>query len=344
MPSVVLAGLQASDPPGSGAVREAVRRGLPNHDVLEAATSGEMRSLFRGARSGDAVIVAGANLPSSLPALASAASVSSACRCILACVGLGSEPLRGVASATLARHLLARAELLLVDDEQSAANLAAAGLPTPLRVAADPAWMALAVEQDPPVQGESVAVVVDGRSAPAVESSLAAALVTVARAGRQVRIVPWCRADPAEASLVSRLVLTVLSAVPFGAVKEQAPRSLPEAAAWFAGCHAVVAMRRRAVNAAAAAGVPAIAVPGEAGVASAASRLGQPTVHPEELVAGLPVAIERIADRGRVSRETVMEEIGRAAAGLTLLRLVLEPDAVAPAEIDHLPLVPVPWL
>jgi polysaccharide pyruvyl transferase WcaK-like protein len=342
MPSVLLAGLCASDPAGNRAVTEVIDGGLPGHEIVRADRAQSAESLLREARRCAAVVMAGTAIGSTASSLRLAALASAAGHRPLACVGLSVDPVRRASTATLARRALGRAALLLLADEQSAEHLAATGMPLPLRVAADPAWLALTPVPRQGGAGEHVVVVINSRVGWQLERALAAALVTVARAGRQVRLVGWQDPGGDDDEMISRLVLNVLAEVPNGAVKEEAPSSLSEAAARFADAHAVVALRRRAVYAAVAAGVPVVAVPSEPGMASAAWRLGQVTVG-RNLTTALPVALERVGNDVPAAAP-VGAEMARAEAGVRLLRLLLEPEAVSAADVDHVPLVPVPWL
>jgi polysaccharide pyruvyl transferase WcaK-like protein len=276
--------------------------------------------------------------------VATAAACSALTRRPLAFLGVSSGPLRRAGARWTARWAVGRADLMLLADEGSAANLAAAGAPTPMRVAADPAWLALRSIDAAGQRGDGIVTVLDGRISPAVEKALTEALVTVARTGRRVRVVPWAGPPSADAAMGSRLVATIDAAAPGCAGLESAPASLPEAAALFADAFAVVALRYRAVHAAAAAGVPVIGVGTEPGIVALARRLGQAVVAPTALATGLPRALDQVRPAGAPSPATVKEEMVRAEAGLRLLRLVVEPDAVGAADLDHLPLVPVPWL
>lgn len=349
MPSVLLAALPGSDPAGRRAIQDAVLSGLPNHDVREMGTFGDAASLWNAARRSAGVVVAGASLSDSRQAHrnggpGSAASVSTLTRRPLALVGVGAGTLDRPSASARARWIVGRASLTLLADESSAAHLAAAGAPTPLRISADPAWLVLNPSGPTPARDESVAVALDGGLGPAVESALEAALITVARAGRRVRIVPWAGSASTDAALGSRLARAVGTEVPGAAAIEPTPVTLPEAAALFADAYAVVAFRYRAIHAAAAAGVPIVAVAVEERLAALGTRLGQVVVAPSHLGTALPIALERIEPWGGPNAATVQEEIIRARAGMRLLRLVMEPDAVGPAEVDHLPLSPEPWL
>jgi hypothetical protein len=189
-----------------------------------------------------------------------------------------------------------------------------------------------------------VVVVLDGRLPRLVERSLGAALVTVARAGRPVRLVPWCGANSADAAMASRLARAINADVPASASVEPGPATMSDAAVLCSDAHAVVTFRYRGVHAAAAAGVPVVGTGADPRTAVLATRLGQPVVAPIDLPTSLPITLERIGPGSVPSRGAVQGETDRAQAGMRLLRLVFEPDAVGAAEVDHLPLVPVPWL
>ncbi len=344
MPSVILGGLCASDPAGSRAVRDAVLQGLPNHDLLDFAAFPDVASVLGAARRSAAVISAGTRLTPVRSSAGRAALVSGLARRPLALLGVTSGPIHGPMAGRAARWAVHRADLLLLADEGSAAHLAAAGAPTPMRVSADPAWLVLHPAASPPLRGENVAVVLDGRVLRAVEGALAAALVTVAGAGRPVRLVPWGGPGSADAAMASRLARAIGESVRGAVMVEPAPATLADAASLVADAHAVVALRYRAVHAAAAAGVPVVAVAGDPRLEALAGRLGQPVLSPLALSSRLPIALERITPASVPSPAVVEDEIGRARAGLGLVRLVVEPEAVGAADVDHLPLVPVPWL
>ena len=341
MPSVLLGGLCASDPAGSRAVRDAVSEALPNHHVRDMAAYPDAAARLAAARRTEAVVMTGAAFG---PTGFATAVLAGLARRPLLFVGALAGLAAGRLGAAAARGMAGRARLLLLADDASAARLAAAGVPTPLRVAADPAWVAVDLHPRRHPRGESVAVALDGRVPTPVEQALRAALVTVARTGRRVRLVPWDGPGGADLALAGRLERAVENAVPGATMIEAAPETLAEAACLFAEAHAVVALRHRAVHAAAAAGVPVVAVPTDPGCGALATRLGQAVLGPLELTSALPVALERIGAAAAPSAVAVRDEKTRARSGLRLMRLVIEPEAVAASEVDDLPLVPVPWL
>lgn len=342
MPGVLLSGLSAADPAGSRAVRDAVAGGLPNHQPRDMGAYPDAPARLSAARHAAAVIVTGTPFPWTG---ASAAAMAAMAGRPLIVLGAASGPLPGPAAHLAVRRTVRQARLLVLADEQSAGHLAAAGAPTPLRVGADPAWLGVAdVVADTVaggVRGESVAVALDGSIAPPVERALVDALVTIAGTGRRIRLVPW---HPADRPMASRLARMVRLANSGGAEIEPQPETLGEAAACFAGAHAVVAFRHRAVHAAAAASVPVVGIATDWRASGLAVHLGQHAVAPFELPRALPVTLERLGPAATPDRAAVRDEIERALAAMRLLRLVVEPDAVPAVEVDRLPLVPVPWL
>jgi polysaccharide pyruvyl transferase WcaK-like protein len=305
---------------------------------------GDFPSTVRAARRCALVVGAGSSWVPSIAGPARIAAVSAAARRPLALFGIGGGPIASAGSRAVARWAARRADLLLLADEASAGHLASAGAPTPIRVSADPAWLGLPPVVASPGRGESVAVVLNGRVPATVEQALGGALVTVAGTGRRVRLVPWSGAGTPDAEMATRLVGVLERAVPGRAAIEPPPATLADAAFVCADAHAVVTLRYRAVHAAAVAGVPVVAVSCNQRAGVLAARLGQPAVAPADLPTVLPIELERIGPAGVPDRRAVEGETGRARAGLRLLRLFLEPDAVPASDVDRLPMVPAPWL
>jgi polysaccharide pyruvyl transferase WcaK-like protein len=294
------------------------------------------------------VVVAGESLTPSIGAAAAAVVSARMVRRPVVLLGIGCGPIETSGAASMARWVIGRADLMLLSDEGSAAHLAAAGVPTPMRVAADPAWVALRGVDAAGPRGESTLVALDGKAGPTVEKGLASALSVMAGRGHRIRLLPWAGPGTEDAAMASRLRAAVAqssSRVETGSVTvEPAPATLSEAAAMCADARVVVALRDRAVLAAAAAGVPVVGVGTDPPIAALGRRLGQTVVAPAALASALPEAVQRVRPSSAPSPATVKEEMVRAEAGLRLLRLVLEPEAVGAAELDDLPLVPVPWL
>ncbi len=358
MRSVLLAGPTSSDPAGRRAVLQAVQSVLPARKVLEVTSPTPTRSVLDRARSSDGIVFAGVPLhrlypraegrravgTSPLRSLATAAAVAAAARRPLAAIGVTTGPVLGRPARQTVSRVVRRPDLLLIGDEESAGHLAAAGVPGPLRVAADPAWAALLPSIRPATPGDAVVVVVDGRVGRKVEADLGAGLAAAARAGHRIRVLPWAGPGCGDGAMSWRLTRQLRSASPVPVEVETVPHDLGEAADRFAGARVVVALRYRAIHAAAATGVPVIGVAVEARIPALAGRLGQPVLGPDRLASGLPVLIDQASPGTGPRPADVRAEVGRARTGLNLLRLMLDPSAVGAEELNCLPLVPVPWL
>lgn len=367
MRSVLLAGPSGSDPAGRRAVYDAVRATLPGLDVVDLARSDRAARLLAAARRSSGVVVAGTSLTPSSPASPAAmvtaarppargsvgarsprsvttmAMLSGAAHRPLAVVGLSTGPLEGRLKRVLSTRVARRPDLLLMGDEESARHLAAAGAPLPLRVAADPAWAVLGPPPEPTGSGETVIVAVDGRLNSTLEEALAVGLEGLARSGQPIRLMPWAGSGTGDGAMSWRLARRLRSTTSVPVEVEAVPASLQEVAERMSGARLVVALRYRAIHAAAAAGVPAAGVAVEGRIAALAARLGQIVIQPAELARALPPLAGSVqapaAGPGQVA-----EELARARAGLDLMRLVLEPSQVRADELNCLPLVPVPWL
>ncbi len=382
MHSVLLAGPSGSDPVGRRAVGDAVRAALPGCDIVDADRSGPPRRLLDAARRSAGLVAAGSCLSTSPapspdpaaapsapgdrsmsslsggpyrrsplagpasgrgPSVATMAVLSGAARRPLAVVGLTTGPLERRSARIMSRRVVRRPDLLLMGDEQSAGHLAAAGAPLPLRVAADPAWAVLAPPAAPAGAGDSVIVVLDGRVTPAVEDALAAGLEGLAQTGQPIRLMPWSASGTGDGAISWRLARRLRASVSARVEVETVPARLQEAAERMSGARLVVSLRYRALQAAAAAGVPAAGVAVEGRIAALAARMGQPVVRTDELAWSLAGVLERTPS-GSAPAHLVAEEVARARAGLDLMRLVMEPSEVGADEVNCLPLVPVPWL
>lgn len=358
MRSVLLAGPSSSDPAGKRAVHQAVQALLPRREVVEVNAGAPGRFVLGQARAADGIVVAGVPIhgpyrhPGSRPAgetgplrsLATIAGLAAAARRPFAAVGVTAGPIAGPATRQVVNRIARRLDLLLIGDEESARHLVTAGTPVPLRVAADPAWAVLADPTPPSTQGDAVVVVVDGRVGQGVEADLAVGLEAVARAGHRIRLMPWAAPGCGDGAMSWRLTQRLRSVSPVPVEVESEPRELPEAAERFSTARVVVALRYRAIHAAAAAGVPFVGVAVDSRIPPLAAALGQPVVQPGDLASCLPLLIDRSAPSTAPAPAAVRAEIARSRAGLDLLRLLLDPSDVDAVELNSLPLVPVPWL
>jgi polysaccharide pyruvyl transferase WcaK-like protein len=168
---------------------------------------------------------------------------------------------------------------------------------------------------------------------------LASGLAAVVDAGMSVRLDPWQPDGDAElaSAVAARLDWRVELAPP--------PRDLAEASAGMAGARLVLAQRFHALVAAAAAGVPALAVAHEPKLAGLARRLEQPAVPADAPPAALAAAVVDAADGEPASPDAVRRERADAEEGFRLLRVLLARGRSDEAvEVDGLALRPEEWL
>ncbi|MBX5441844.1 MAG: polysaccharide pyruvyl transferase family protein, partial [Solirubrobacteraceae bacterium] len=304
MSRIVLAGAFGQRNPGDDALLDAFLRALDGHEVVatsagpapagcEAVAPGDPAAVMRRVRAADAVVLAGGTVFKELrPAtgrppldlLARALALGFGTRALgkpLALVGVGAAPLRTRRGRLLARRLVGQASLLVLRDEESAQVLADAGAPAPFRIGADAAWTVAAAGETPAgARGGHVVVALSHDAGDdGLADELAATLVPVLAAGREVVLQPWQvgrvgRRDDIDLARAvnARLGGTARIAVP--------PADLGEARAVLAEAGLVVAQRFHALVAAGAAGAPAVAYAHEPKLAGLARRLGQPALAP----------------------------------------------------------------
>ena len=355
MPSVLLPGVSGRDPLGERALLGAFRSALEGHELVASPESPVRATLSAQGRHADAVVLAGCDLfaaPSYGPAMAAAltspvdgsrARGSNGFRRPLALVGVSAGlPIRR-SERWAARRLVRRADLVLLSDDDSAFRLAGAGVPAPMRVAADPAWLSLAPAASGLLSTRSVLVALDANVEPSVQLELFLGLNELGAHGVRIDLLPWAGMGTADSAFAERLALdlrghgrTANIVAPAGDLAG-ATESMSEAGA-------VVALRYRAIHAAAAAGVPVVGIAVEARIRALARRLGQASLPAAEFGASLASAVLQAADSSGPSPAVVKEEVARAEAGLALLRLVLERGDLETADLEGLPLAPDPWL
>jgi polysaccharide pyruvyl transferase WcaK-like protein len=373
MPTALIVGAFGQRNPGDEALGQAFSAGLGGWEPVmttsdptstrathgcDAVSVWDAPAVARRALAADAVVIAGGTVfkvlhPASgrppLALLSRAVALTAAARARgkpRAAIGVGAGPLRGSAAPLLARMLVRQNNLLILRDEESAEVLHAARARSPFRVGADPAWTLL----DPMAKGRPVAngrptgeTVVVALSFLAggvgLPDYLAAALVPLIEAGIDVRLQPWQLRD----GRIDDLRLAQAVAERLGAPVEilDPPADLADAVRAFAGCRIVVGLRFHALMAAAAAGVPFVALAHEPKLAGLARRLSQPAVDPTATPAALSDAILGALRHAPPSREAVQGQIAAAEESFRLLRLLLTEGASPEAEeIAGLPLRP----
>jgi polysaccharide pyruvyl transferase WcaK-like protein len=259
----------------------------------------------------------------------------------LALVGVGAGDLDGQIARRLARVIVRAADLLILRDDESAARLAAAGAPAPVRVGADPAWTV--APPGPRRGGRAHGPVVVALSHLAggddLADRLALALAPVVRAGVPVALQPWDRAggDGALAHAVAARLEPVVVLPP--------PADLAAACSGFEDARLVVGLRFHSLIAAAAAGTPFVAFVHEPKLAAAARRLGQPRVSADAPPGALTAAVLAALGSPAAAPDAVRRERERAEGGFRLLRVLLAGGRTEEADaVDGLALRPEEWL
>lgn len=353
MPTVLMTGSFEQADPGRATVLRAMRGALPD---WKAVAPGEPAGRDWQARAAalrcDATVLTGCVFepgpgtwrqgPSGAAALAGAVALGRP----LALVGISTAPIRGRLRRRLARLAAGRSGLLILRDAASARAMAAAGVPEPFRIGADPAWAALdadgagATERPRSLRADRVLVVLCGATA-RLGSHLVAALGPLARAGLAIDLLPWRAGDARE----RRLADEVAAGIGAGARALAPAPDLHAVRARMDGARLVLGFRHHALAAAASAGVPFVALGHEPGLEALAHQLGQRAVSLAAPPARLTAELRAAAEAATVPGEAVRERIDAARESLRLLRLVLSDGRAArPQEIEGLPLEPAPGL
>jgi polysaccharide pyruvyl transferase WcaK-like protein len=371
MPDVVLAGAFGQRNPGDDALLRAFLGALPPGNVIVASrepiatraifgcdtvSSRRVRDVAAAVRRADAVVIAGGTIFKTLhpvsrrdphELLRNTLVLARATRALgkqLVMVGVGAGALASRRAQRLSRRLVPCADLLILRDEESAAVLTAIGAPAPFRVGADASWTLL---ERPTVASTGDLSrprdrVVIALSQVAGGPDLADVLATHVRAlrahGVPVALQPWqLDGDLALARAVGRRVGAVEMLDP--------PRDLAEARNAFREVGAVVGLRFHALVAAAAAGVPFVAVDHELKLGALARRFEQPMVSLAEPAARFArVVVDALLDARVPPASVVQRQIALAEESFRLLRLVLEHGQSAdPDALAGLPLEPAPW-
>jgi polysaccharide pyruvyl transferase WcaK-like protein len=174
---------------------------------------------------------------------------------------------------------------------------------------------------------------------PELADRLAPGLAPVVDAGVNVRLDPWQPDGDADlaAAVATRLGGRVDLAPP--------PADLLAAREGMAGARLVLAQRFHAIVAAAAAGVPVLAVAHEPKLAGLARRLEQPAVAADAPPATLASAVLGALDGPAAPAAAVHRERVHAEEGFRLLRVLLARGRSDEAvDVDGLPLRPEEWL
>lgn len=363
MGTVLLLGDFGAGDPWTAEVLAACRTALASHRVLVSSTSpmspapfgpapvdpARLGDLLRGLREADALIVAGgvlfgsasdrgAGLNLSLLSLVTASAVVAKWlgKRVIA-IGVSAEPLQRAGARRRARWLVRKTDLLVLAEPTSAETLTAAGVPTPFRIGADPAWVTLQRVDSPDEGSGQVTVVVTEGALPRVGPWLVAGLAPLVAAGVPVRLQPWRSDDVALViDTARRLGGDVAMLPPVG--------SLTDLQAVMREASIVVAMAYGALLAAVSSGIPVLSIAAERRTVSLARRLGSPTLPVGARAAELAPAV-LAAGRQAVPAPHLLEgEADKARAAFHLVDLLLDDGRTNVSTLDNLPLGPTPWL
>jgi polysaccharide pyruvyl transferase WcaK-like protein len=266
----------------------------------------------------------------------------------VAFVGVGAGELPDRRSRALALFIIRHADLLILRDEESARELIRAGSPGPLRVGADPAWTLVGPPEARTAHESSVRIVpsvyavgADGWSG--MIQRITDTVSGLLAAGCTVQLQAW-EQHPRRAKIDDRLIVDALSSR-FGRSVEVVPKpdSIEAAAQSMAGNGTVVCFRFHALLAAAAAGVPSIAVTHENKLNAMARRLEQRIApvnfDPATLVGQVAEAVTAPGPAPSV----IKEQIDLADEGFRHLRVLLSRGHSDEADsLGALPLISAP--
>jgi polysaccharide pyruvyl transferase WcaK-like protein len=354
MPAALLAGAFGQGNLGDDALLQAFVQALPDWDIsvtsddptlveelgCRPVSAHRRAAVARTATRADAIVVGGGTVfkilhPSSnrrphalLTNTSALIAISSATRRPVALIGVGVGALPDRMSRVLARFIVRHSDLLILRDEESATELIGAGTPGPLRVGADPAWTLLTPPDAHIPRDGTVRIIPsvfaigddgwDGMIARTCET-----IRLLLAAGIKVELQAWDRAPYGSRIDDGHIVEALARQV--GPSVEVIPRPPTIAAAVqsMAGSRTVVSFRLHAVVAAAAAGVPAVAVAHETKLSAMARRLAQATAP----VNFEPASLARLVTHAMLAPSPapaiIKEQIDLAEESFRLLRVLL---------------------
>lgn len=373
MPAVLLAGAFGQRNVGDDALLAAFRRALPEWTHLVttrdsaalhapgavAVPASSAKAMLRALLVADAVVFAGGTVFKTLPRstgrrplglLASALSLAGTAKLLrrpVALVGVGTGSLATNTSRRTASRLAGLADLLVLRDEESAHRLAGAGGPAPARIGADPAWVLLDLPPSPPAGGDGVLVTVSPFACGSSAARLFAEGLADAVGDLPVLLQSWQPGGPppGDGQVTDVLESTLRRR---GATVRRLPPPVDIAdarATMAASARLVVAMRFHSCLAAAAAGVPFLAVAHEPKLAAIARRLDQRAVTPGAGARTVADSVREALSAAPAPTAAVRAEIAAAEAGFELLRLLLRRGG-APTDftdLSGLRLEPATW-
>lgn len=255
-------------------------------------------------------------------------------------VGSGIPPLWGRSERLAARLLVSATDLLIAHGYLAARRLIAAGVPAPLRVATDLAWVLVDDPVVPAPSGDGLVVALDAAATGGWFTDRLAEVLSRLPARLRVRLQPWRAAGPAPDDV--QMAKLMACQLPQAEI-EPAPASLPQARDAYRSARAVIALRPRAQVAAAAAGVPSLAVTSGGTRQLIADGLHQPSVAMDASPEQLSTAVHTVLSAPPPPPQVVRDHVDLAREVFRLVELVLSGGRSNDSEIAQLDLHPRPW-
>jgi polysaccharide pyruvyl transferase WcaK-like protein len=267
----------------------------------------------------------------------------------VAMVGVGAGRLEDRRAQALTRFAVRHADMLIVRDEESAAEMARAGAPGPFRVGADPAWTLLAAPDDARAAHDCSVRVVPSAMATGTDGwtgmidRVTDTLRRLLSAGIAVQLQAWHRATDPSLQDDCAIIEAVVGRLGSSVEVVPTPESLDAAVQSMVGAGAVLTSRFHALIAASAAGVPSVAVTHEAKLGALARRLDQRTVPVDFAPAALTSEVVAALGAPGPAPAAIKEQMEKADEGFRLLRVLLAGGRSDEADsLGALPLAPTP--
>jgi polysaccharide pyruvyl transferase WcaK-like protein len=355
MPIALLAGAFGQGNLGDDALLQAFVRALPEWHLrvttadpaateqlgCEPVSARRPAAVAAAAHASDAILVGGGTVfktlhPSSgrrpLALLANTSAlvaVSSALHRPVAMVGVGAGRLDSGRARALSRFIVKHADLLVLRDEESAAEMFRSTIPGPFRIGADPAWTLVVPPDRHRATHDGVVRVVPSHLANGADGwagmvdRLTDTLRRLLTMGVAVELQAWQHeggsADGDDRAIIRALVGRLgpsVEVVP-------TPGSMDAAVESMIGTGTVLSFRFHALIAAAAAGVPTVAVTHEAKLGALTRRLEQRAAPVDFEPAVLAAQVANAIEAPGPAPAAIKEQIARAEEGFLLLRVLL---------------------
>ncbi len=375
MPIALLAGAFGQGNLGDDALLQAFVNALPEWHLrvttsdpaaaeqvgCEPVPARRPAAVAAAARASDAILVGGGTVfkalhPSSgrrpLALLANTSAlvaVSSALHRPVAMVGVGADRLHGRRARALSRFIVKHADLLVLRDEESAAEMFCSDIPGPFRIGADPAWtLVVPPDRVPAVHDGAVRVVpshlangADGWSG--MVDRLTDTVGRLLAMGLAVELQAWQHQAGSSDGDDRAITDTLVDRLGPSVEVVPTPRSMHSAVESMIGTGTVLSFRFHALIAAAAAGVPTVAVTHEAKLGALARRLEQRAAPVDFEPALLATQVANALEAAGPAPAAIKEQIARAEEGFLLLRVLLGGGRSEESDsLGALPLAPAP--